>query len=51
MSIITSHHVVMTLKHKMLCADYAYRCRQIDSLRRAQLHSDKYFTLAQAAYT
>ena len=35
----------------MLCADYAYRCRQIDSLRCAQLHSDKYFTLARAAYT
>ena len=35
----------------MLRADYAYRCRQIDSLRCAQLHGDKYFTLARAAYT
>ena len=35
----------------MLRADYAYRCRQIDSLRCARLHGDKYFTLARAAYT
>ena len=35
----------------MLRADYAYRCRQMDSLRCAQLHGDKYFTLARAAYT
>ena len=35
----------------VLRADYAYRCRQIDSLRCAQLHGDKYFTLARAAYT
>ena len=39
-------------KHdRVLRADYAYRCRQIDSLRCAQLHGDKYFTLARAAYT
>ena len=35
----------------LLRADYAYRCRQIDSLRCAQLHGDKYFTLVRAAYT
>ena len=35
----------------MLCVDYMYHCKQIDSLRCAQLHGDKYFTLARAAYT
>ena len=30
---------------------YIYYCRQIDSLWCAQLHSDKYFTLAWAVYT
>ena len=35
----------------MLHANYVYHCKQIDSLRCAQLHSDKYFTLVWAAYT
>ena len=37
-------------RDSLLCTDYAYRCRQIDSLQCAQLHGDKYFTLARAAY-
>lgn len=35
----------------LLHVNYVYCYRYIDSLWYAQLHSDKYFTLAQAIYT
>ena len=50
-SIYITHLFFYKLVYLLLRADYAYHCRQIDSLRRAQLHSDKYFTLVWAAYT
>ena len=49
--LIKNRNVFYHISLVLLCADYAYRCRQIDSLRCAQLHGDKYFTLARAAYT